>query len=246
MDGKKNNPAGRLHAILTQALNSPGSTSTLQMWSQVFDIPLQEKTELFLRISAMHQLVDDVKSRISSLDDVNVELHLSRFPQIEVVVKATNYDVPWDSYKPHLSDGVMLNLAYCAETLSRYDETPIEENDLLDLKKDIDELFEKILKAPLDGQLKTVILDLLESIRRSISEYKIRGADGMRKTLAYCMGMIVQNTQLFEKEASKEEVGRFGKIVSRFTTIIELAVKFKELGVNYSKVIGFIITTANK
>src|SRR5689334_15596041 len=116
---KRDNPAGRLHEILTQARNQPNQP-TIEVWTKVLGAQSGNKTEIMGAISNLLELLDEVKDKISKLDGLNTQLYLSRFPEIEAVVKATNYDAAWDSYKPHLNEAAMLNLAHCAEALSRY------------------------------------------------------------------------------------------------------------------------------
>lgn len=236
---KTDNPAGRLHEILTNALNQ-GNMPTIEVWTMVLGATPGDKTDVIRRISRLHELVDEVKEKITKLSGLNTQLYLSRFPSIEAVVKATNYDAGWDAYKPHLNEAAMLNLAHCAEALSRYDEAPIEQADMSALLESIDELSEKLLGSSIDSPLKEVIADLLENIRRSITEYRIRGAAGMRKELAYCIGMLMQNHELFKNEGAKEEVGAFIKIFTKFRGLIDVALKLKELGVDFAKIVGLI------
>lgn len=236
---KRDNPAGRLHEILSQARNLPNQP-TIEVWTKVLGAQPGNKTEIIGAISNLLELLDEVKDKISKLDGLNTQLYLSRFPEIEAVVKATNYDAAWDNYKPHLNEAAMLNLAHCAEALSRYDETPIDEAELSELLKSVAELSEKVWVGDLDDTLKRVISDLLEAIRRSIREYRIRGANGLRKELAYCIGTLVQNHTLFKAEETKEEVGMFGKILGKLNALVSFALKLKELGFDFTGIAGFI------
>jgi len=210
----KNNPAGRLHVILSEAINC-GNVPTFLMWAKVLNAQENDKTETLRRIFQLHELVDEIKLKISGIDGINSDLYLSRFPNIENVVKATNYDVSWESYKPQLNEAAMLNLEHCAEALSRYDEQTINEDDLAKLDAEILELFNKVVKGSIPQALKEIILDLLETIRRSIAEYRIRGAHGIREELAYCFGKAFQNRDLFKDNKDSEEVTSWWEIFAR-------------------------------
>ena len=236
---KKDNPAGRLHAILTQARNQ-GNVPTIEVWTKVFGAHTGNKTEIMRNMSKLMELLDEIKAKISKMEGINTELYLSRFPEIEAVVKATNYDAGWDGYKAHLNDAAMLNLAHCAEVLSKYDENPVDGDELSELLKSVDELSEQVWKGNLDEKLKWVVTDLLEALRRSIREYRIRGAEGLRRDLAFCVGMLVQNHALFKANEEKEEVSRFGKIISKLNAIVSFALKLKELGIDLNSISGFI------
>ena len=236
---KRDNPAGRLHEILMQS-RAIGNIPTISMWAEVLQTSLDDKTECFRRITHLQELVDEVKYKVSNVQGLNTQLYLSRFADIENAVKVTNYDLPWDNYKQHLNEAAMLNLAHCAEALHAYDEDQIDETELAELLKSIDGLSEKLRAGSVNATLKAVLLDLLEAIRRSIGEYRIRGANGMRKELAYCIGTFVQNHTLFEDENAKEETGWFGKIIVKFNALVNCALKLKELGFDLTKISGLI------
>jgi len=98
----------------------------------------------------------------------------------------------------------------------------------------------EVWKGTLDEELKWVVTDLLEAVRRSIREYRIRGAEGLRKELALCVGTLVQNHALFKAHEDKEEVSRFGRIISKLNAIVTFALKLKELGIDLKSIAGFI------
>src|SRR6185369_17627636 len=161
-----NNQAGRLHKILTEAVNQPENIPTFQVWANVFNIDPQDKSSIFQMLVLLQEISDDIKHKISGDSQLNSKLLLSQHAQIERVVKATNIDASWASYKPHLDLAVMLNLAHCADALSRYDEKPLDGDDLANLYNDITELFDKVSDGKIDPTLRDIILDLLEAIRR--------------------------------------------------------------------------------
>jgi hypothetical protein len=225
-----NNQAGRLHKILTSATYQQDGIPTLHAWANVFNIEPSEKSSIFRKLILIQEMSDDIKLKISSMKDVNSNLLLSQHQNVELVVKASNLDAGWNSYKPYLNLAVMLNLAHCAEALSRYDEKPIEDDEFSSLDADIDELFNKVADGSLDPILREVILDLLEAIRRSIVEYKIRGACGIREELAYFIGRVVQNSELFKANNSAEEVSSLWKIFARADNMTTVALNVAQIG----------------
>jgi hypothetical protein len=225
-----NNQAGRLHKILTAAANQQDGIPTIQAWANVFNIDQQEKSSIFKMLVLLQESTDDIKNKILNLSGVNSELLLSQHGNIEHVVKATNLDAGWNSYKPLLNLAVMLSLAHCAEALSRYDEKPIEDDELTSLDTDIVELFNKVADGTIDPTLKEIILDLLEAIRRSISEYKIRGASGIRDQLAYCLGKAFYNKELFTNNTDSEEVVSWWKIFARTDNMTTVALNLVSIG----------------
>jgi len=225
-----NNQAGRLHKILTAVINQQDGLPTIQVWANVFNVDVQDKSSIFKNIFLIQELSDDIKRKISTTSGINSNLLLSQHEHIEYVVKATNFDTAWSSYKGRLNLAVMLNLAHCAEALSRYDESPIKDDDLTSLHNDVSDLFTNVANSTINLDLKIIILDLLEAIRSSIAEYNIRGAKGIRDQLAYCLGKVVQNKDLFADNNDTEEVTSWWNIFSRADNITTVALNLVSIG----------------
>jgi hypothetical protein len=232
-----NNQAGRLHRLLTLATHQQDNIATLHAWANVFGIDQQDKSSIFKMLILLQEATDDIKNKISNMEAVNSTLLLSQHPNIEQVVKASNLDAPWTSYKTYLNLAVMLNLAHCAEALSRYDEKPISENELTSLDTDIAEIFNRMAGSSIDPALRDVILDLLEAIRRSIAEYKIRGANGIREELAYFIGKVVQNKDLLKAHSDSEEVASLWKIFARADNMTTVALNVVQIGQHIIKLL---------
>lgn len=225
-----NNQAGRLHTLLTLATHQQDGIATFHAWANVFDIDPQKKTEVFKMIILLQKTSDDVKNKITNMEGINSKLLLSQHTNIETVVNASNLDVAWSSYKQYLNLAVMLNLAHCAEALSKYDEKQIDKNELASLDSEILELFNRVINGSLDPTLKSILLDLLEIMRRSIAEYKIRGANGIREELAYFIGKVVQNENLIKANSASEEVISLWKIFSRADNLTTVALNVIHIG----------------
>lgn len=232
-----NNQAGRLHKILTAAASQQDGIPTIQAWANVFNIDKQEKSSIFKMLVLLQEATDDIKNKILNLSGVNSELLLSQHGNIEQVVKATNLDAGWNSYKPLLNLAVMLSLAHCAEALSRYDEKPIDEDELTSLDAEIVELFNTVANGTIDLTLRSIMLDLLEAIRRSIAEYKIRGANGIREELAYFIGKVVQNKDLLKAHSDSEEVDSLWKIFARADNMTTVALNVVQIGQHIIKLL---------
>lgn len=233
-----NNQAGRLHRLLTLAINQQDNIAALHVWANVFGIDQQDKSAIFKMLILLQEAADDIKNKISSMEAVNSSLLLSQHQNIEQVVKASNLNAPWTNYKTYLNLAVMLNLAHCAEALSRYDEKPIDADELTSLDTDIVELFNKVAGSTIDQTLRAIILDLLESIRRSIAEYKIRGASGIREELAYFIGKVVQNTELFKANNGAEEVSLLWKIFARADNMTTVALNAIQISQHITKLLS--------
>lgn len=226
----RNNQAGRLHKLLSEAEKLSDNAATIEVWASVFGVNSEDKITIFRQFIAMQEIADNIKHIITKMPNVNSRLLLSQHHKIDRVVKATNLDAHWANYKKFLDSTVLINLAHCAEALSPYDENPVEQDALTDLLKEVSDLTDKVGTKDLDGRLKTIVQDLLEAIRRSIIEYKIRGANGVREELAYCYGKVIQNYQIFKDNETTEEVASLWKIFARADNLTTVALNLVSIG----------------
>lgn len=233
---RNDNPAGRLYKILNEARNT-GDMPTIEMWAKVLDATDGSSPEVFSRIAQLQELVEDVKTKIYNIEGINKDLYLSPFPKVEEIVKNPSLGHSWNTFKPTLTELVMFGLAHCAELLSRYNQQPIEQSELVALKKDIETLSDKIGMSDINVELKTVILDQLEIIRRAIAEYKIRGAEGIRDGLATCYGKLIQNEPLFRDPETSEHVASLWDIFSRADNMTTVALNLISIGTTAANIL---------
>jgi hypothetical protein len=179
----------------------------------------------------LQELVEEVPRRINSIAGINKELLLRRYSKIEEATQINNLNDSWINYRQHLDEATMTNLAFCAEELSRYEtEKPIDQETLVNLDREINELINKIHNEEfLDPILKTILLDQLTIILRSIQEYRIRGAKGLRESLAYFYGMFFFNHKLLNKEKDRNIIKETLGWIWKVTNIILSAYNLTEI-----------------
>lgn len=237
---KQSNPAERLYSILDQARRHQQG-SALQIWAEVFEIDLDspEGTRKAIRqIALMHDLVEDIRGKIRAMD-TNQNLYLRRFDKIEQAIKVDQLGAGWNSFSAHLDEATMINLEHCSELLSKsFAENDIQD-EIIEIKQQVDNLCEEVLASALSEDVKAFILDELEIIRRGIAEYRIRGAQGLREALATNIGNIWLNKNMVATEANAGVVKRFGKILLDIDRCTAAAMRLKALTVTIVKALGF-------
>jgi len=122
-------------------------------------------------------------------------------------------------------------LEFCAERLQAYNpETVIEQTELDEIRKQVDDLLEKVKSSEsLPVKLKYVLFDLLAALRRAIDEYQIRGTRGLRRELFVIVAQFEDNWELVVKNEDKEEVRGFFKILKEVDKATSVAARVKEL-----------------
>jgi len=118
------NPAGRLHALLSSLRRSanPQSVSSMQAWADVLGVPYQDLVGYTSAMSDVLQLSADAAARIESLEDVDVDLLLRWQEKTEVA----------------LANSLALGGSPVNQVLAQYDETTLSQLEFcsyFDLKK---------------------------------------------------------------------------------------------------------------
>lgn|GEM_PF-1654781 len=223
-----NNPAGRYYEILRAAKGKGDDLKVRQMWSQVLGEDEKNDSAITRKVIEVYQLGEEVKSLIGINESVNKELYLSSFPQIERAIFPLNLNATWKAQKQQLNDGVMTRLQFCSELLSSiYREEQLQDEDLDQVTKLIEELFDSVLSSSLDGGIRITLLEEIERLRSALSMYKINGAKGLKHSLQSTIGMVVANQAELSNVASSEPdiIERLGKLIDKVDSFTAKALK---------------------
>ena len=223
-----NNPAGRYYEILREAKSKEDHLSVRQVWATVLDEDENDDSAITKKIVEVYQLGEEIKSLIGMNEDVNKELYLSSFPQIERAIFPLQLNAPWKAQKQQLNDGVMTRLQFCSELLSSvYNEEQLKDEDLMEITDLIDKLFNAVRSSSLDGGVRITLLEEIERLRTALSMYKINGAKGLKRSLQSTIGMVVANQDELSSMATSEPdvIERLGKLIDKIDSFTAKALK---------------------
>lgn len=238
----KNNGAKRLLQILERAKTITGGNSQLsglEAWAEVFDIPKPDSKDIPLEfeetvvssILQLRKLVDEVEEELRRFEGLDLELYLRPFSRLRYVTRLaflTNNN--FYSVLAQLTEGDMTVLAFCVAKMAELPAEPIiTEEQLKELSEDVNALYAQVLESSLENELRTIILDRLQSIKIAIHQYHIRGIVRLREELEKSIGVLVLNEDLIKQSNDREEVKRFGNIVTNLATYISIAANVSKL-----------------
>lgn len=229
MDVKIDNPAGRLYQIVSSARLQDRSLRVREVWGRVFDISPDDDIELLNRLGQLLQLLADAKEKTESLA-TNKELFLKPFPALCRTLSVGQLDATWQPLVGHLKEETMVGLAHCSELLSEHCAEPVlDEGQLSELQSQVSGLIERILAGDLRRDLKTVLLDQLEALRKSIVEYRIRGIVGLKSALEQSLGNVIWNAELHGPGEQPEDVGSFFRLLRGLMSLVGFQPTMKRL-----------------
>lgn len=226
------NPAGRLYKIIDSAYKKPDNTKVRDVWSEVLDCDGQPEAEITRKVVAVYNLCEEVQNLLELIPGINHELFLSAFPKVKRSIFPLNMGSNWQSQKRNLDQGVIATLQFCSEELKKhYSEEAISEQDLQDIKSQIEDLFEFINISKIDPVLRLALLEELERIRSAISMFKINGAKGLKQALQSTLGSVLANQEKIS-ELHKDKPTILEKIftlLDKLDTFTSRALKVKKI-----------------
>ena len=186
-----NNPAGRLHALLSAAGRDNHKTPIKDVWAKVLGVPAKEHTRLLYSIADVMKLplkVEEMVRQYLSRDEQ--ELYLRWKPALRAAF-TVGLELPWSQFTQHLKPQVMESLEHCDNRLKTLVREPIiGENALLELRESVDRLLDEVRSADIDEHLRRVIMEHLAKVAGAIRRHPIDGAVPIRDAAAATVVVI--------------------------------------------------------
>jgi hypothetical protein len=232
----KNNPAGRLHDLLRAAQQQPGKEPARKVWSAVFSVDATDTGALLKMLADLIDLVDETKKAIGRLQDVDHQLYLKPFKKLETLLSQINLEAGWEHWRQQLDEPTLYGLQFSADRLARESGyTHIDNDELAQLRKDVEDLVARMLDADLPDSLKALFLRNLEAIRHALLAYRIRGIDGLQQEIERSVGSIILHKEQISSASTNSPQGgvwkSFFELIARLHQLVALARNSKELAV---------------
>ena len=232
----KTDPAGRLHDLLEFARKQPDSKRAREALGVVFDVESNDTESLLRLLADLIMLSQNTKLRISSLDDINHDIYLKPFFNIEKILSTLNLDSSWKPYRDLLNESTLYGLKFCSDKLSRIDQVEtIKRKDIEAIQTKLAVLVEDILKSDIDLVVKELLLRNLEGLRQSLIAYRVRGLEGIEREVEVGLGSLLVNRPKVECAASDNKVS---SLIKGYFALLEITNKtiaaaknMKEIGV---------------
>jgi hypothetical protein len=236
----ESNPAGRLHKILSRAKGQPDNHKVKDVWMMAIGIE-GDDVDVTKSVIELYSLSQEIQSLIKMNDNLNHDLYLSSFHRIERAFFPLNLGAGWQGVKQHLTDEALTRLQFCAQELSSfYSEETLSEEDLADIIKKTDELYNSLYSSTLPNVLRLTLLEEVQRIRNAISLYRIKGAKGLKEALQGAIGAVVANQEDLKsaKTENSDVIKRLGNLLDKVDSFTSKALKLHKI---IKSPIGFLI-----
>jgi hypothetical protein len=198
-----NNPAARLHNLARRLRSTASNGPPVRVWAHALDIPLnQEMTGLPFKqviqgILAFLDLVDETEAGLPELgfDDFYEEA----LPPLRLVAHRSFSNLRANQAnltRPITDETLTLLRVMASEWGKKKPDPKIDEEALQEIQAEAQGLFESVKRAEIDRDLKPFILSLTAAILQAIQQYRIGGAESLKRALALIIGQATLNVEL--------------------------------------------------
>lgn len=227
----ESNPAGRLHKILSLAKRQPDNHKVKDVWSKVLGVD-ENDIAVTKSVIELYSLSQEIQSLIKMNENLNHELYLSSFHRIDRAFFPLNLGSSWQGVKNQLTEEALTRLQFCAQELSGfYSEESLSEEDLADIIKKTDELYESLYSSTLPSVLRLTLLEEVQRIRNAISLYQIKGAKGLKEALQGAIGAVVSNQEELKnvKGENDDVIKKLGNLLDKMDSFTSKALKVQKI-----------------
>lgn len=185
---RTNNPAGRLHELLVAARAVSPQKGMKAIWMEVLEA--DGDATLLRRLGQVYTLPGDIRSQVKAHPEENEELLLRPLVKVEAGLQLP-FGAKGQQLRQTVDDAALIGLEWTSERLSQVRGEPaVAEDDLKQLQVLVQELFEEVLRAEIDDELRTFLLRHLQTMEAAIEEVRICGVSAIRDVVEATVGGI--------------------------------------------------------
>jgi hypothetical protein len=190
---KTDNPAWRLYDLVDGALKTENGTIA-QLWAAAFLVKPGNTGEIFRGLTMMHTLLDETEGLLRAAD-INHDFFLKNVSRVRQALSFTNMDDSAGKVASMLG-GIVREIGYWAHEIDSTNFAARLTNDELStIAADVSSVYERVRVAEIDEDLKRVVLDSLEYLRRAINDYRIRGSAGLQAEVERAAARLVRHAK---------------------------------------------------
>ena len=228
------NPIRKLNAIIDRVVQfgisrPPSGENMANVWGRAHGVGAQN---IFESVNEAWQLADASERFMRQNNVKDTEIHLQNITVIKkalFALHATN----WEQFRQQFNDErLMLLRLMDSEFSEHWDETPLTDEDLESLQSDVEDLIHDVVESELSADVKNIVFDGLEAVRCAISEYRVRGMEGIRQALDKNIASLIRYRDEFDKMKRGDHNGiwiRWSSVVGRMDGLVSTGLKLKQL-----------------
>lgn len=182
-----NNPAGRLHSILSAAMEVKElkHKPARETWARVLNVDANDTPALMSLLSLIIGLPRDARDQFERLEDIAQESWREPLDAVDELF-STHFDLnaPWGAFALQFRPGTLATLKLVAERLREVSHETVLSTEQLDtIRAKLNDTREAVLSSDLPNELRLDLVTALNALLKSLDEYQIIGNTAIRNTL---------------------------------------------------------------
>ena len=200
-----NNPARRLHTIITGLQQQP-KLRVDNAFAKVLNVEDENYSLLMKRIGLVFVLIDAIEQTVKRIEGINHDKYLLPVSNISAKMRGLHFGTQIQhSTVAQINDGTMAYLDMTAEYLTMHSPEPtMTEESREKILESIFSLWKEVENTTdLPNRLRQFIFDKLDLLRQAVEIYDISGVNPVKEASESIVGsMIFQNPEYKEQSQS--------------------------------------------
>ena len=214
---ERDNPAKRLHVILTRAVNNNERGTVKDGWARIFSLETPDPVLVIQLIGYMLRSLEEIKIALQSIPSLNYPLYIQCLDKILTAFAQVNLESDWRAYKQKFVPDALHGLEFISDVLDKnHAEKKIEQTFLDSVRQQLEALYQEVKDGHLENDIKIFLLRNIANLLFAIRNYEVFGPSGLRDMLSQSYGSI-----LLEQETVHGGVGGAEKSLTTFCKIMQ-------------------------
>jgi len=226
-----NNPAGRLHALLSEGQRKPKNKPASEIWAELLDVPKDDTGLLLQRVGCILSLPSNIKEAMSYIDNSENNIYLRWLPRVEVSFSILTFQLPWKQFIERFDGEIMYGIEICSDKLSKErPEKVVDEALLANLLDKVNALLLELDTITLDKSICLYIHNHLIQIKEAIEEYRIRGIKPLEAVFEQAIGSVSLAPEMYQEGKKTTSGTKFWEVMGHLAIVLAVTSSSIQIG----------------
>ena len=224
------NSALRLHRLLLALRGVCRDGRPIrEVLGEVFEVDPADDLAIRRKLVLLDDLFAQSQAAIAAIPSLDPPRYLRYFPAARKGLLSARLDQDSRRYAPFqesLSDIVLQSVEFCGLRIAEeFPELVIPADDLAELEARLNSLFAYTARADLDPQLRAVSLDILQTLRAAVADYRIHGARGLQEAVEQAIGKLTVHCLRAKKQGTPLNLDHLDRLLDLILKVETLLAK---------------------
>lgn len=240
---RMNNPAARLHSILSKMppYRNKGDPASV-IWANILRISPKEIALVNFKVAEIFMLPNQIEEHVRRCEGEDHALFLEWMPDVSKAIQSSSLGSGINNFATHISDSTLLGLRHCSHLLSKNTfEVAVDVSKMNGVWGDLNSLYEEVRTSPsMDKKLKYYILRHLDLIRNAIRDYDVNGATPIHDAIDAFVGTTITNKEMAKQMQDSTHGEKIWKVVEGTAVVLGIISALPQLAQMTSDAIDIV------